>query len=76
MISAYKVMAKAAYEEAHTDYSRIKCTVLKFCITSSKTLSQNSVCLDLQLMEQEIAGRNTLVLSTLTKPQYVLNFLT
>lgn len=39
---------------------RQRCNSSKIHFTSSKTLLQNSVCLNLQLVDLEIAGRNTL----------------
>lgn len=59
MTSAYKVMAKEAYEAAHTGYSKIKMqhsNILYYQLQNSVTKQCFSA---LQLMELEVAGRNT-----------------
>lgn len=55
-----KSWPRSAWSSSGWLFSDKDATVLKFTITSSKTLLQNSVYLNLQLMDLEIAGRNPL----------------
>lgn len=58
-ISADKITGKEVHDAAQADYSQ-RCNSSRTHSTSLKTSLQNSVCLNLQLMDLETAGRNTL----------------